>query len=396
MTHRPRIAFVWAQFGPYHADRLIAAARRFEGKADLLAVEIAEASHTYAWKPVRELDGVPRQTLFPGQRVEDIGSLRLVLRMFACLRKCDYVFMGVGYGDPAGAMLPWLLRLVGVRTVLMFDSKHDDSPRRRPLELLKRILVWPHRAAIVGGRRHIAYARSLGFRKRPVLPCCDGVSLERIRAEAGRSDGAADLPFAARDFIFVGRFVDKKNMLRLVDAFAQYCRQAGAGSHRLKLAGSGALEPAIRARIAELGIAEKVDFLGFLDSQGVSQALDRSLALVLPSTCEQWGLVVNEALALRLPAIVSQFVGARDLLVRQPHNGLVVDALDVAGLADALLWMAEDEQRWEQMRLASDALAWRGDCARLIDAVEVLVFGDDVAATNRLSELQEAVREPFD
>lgn len=396
MTRPPRIGFAWTQFGPYHADRLAALAQRFEGRADLLAVEVADASHTYAWPPVGELGGVPRRTLFPGRRVEDIGAARTLFGLFAALRRCDYVFLGIGYGELPGALLPWLLRLCGVKTVLMFDSKHDDSPRRLPLETLKRVLVWPHRAAIVGGRRHIAYARSLGFRKRPVLPGYDGVSLDRIRTEAGPSRSDRDTPFARRPFVFVGRFVDKKNVIRLIEAYGLYREAAGPAARRLTLVGSGALEGAMRQRVDQLGIADMVDFLGFLDSPGVSRALDASLALILPSTCEQWGLVVNEALALRLPVIVSQFVGARDLLVRQPRNGLVVDAYSVAEIAAAMAFVAADRERWENMRRAADALAWRGDCGRLVDAVEVLVCGPGNPPRETIAALDEAVREPFD
>ncbi|MFM5884203.1 MAG: glycosyltransferase [Novosphingobium sp.] len=396
MTRLPRIGFAWTQFGPYHADRLTALAQRFAGRADLLAVEVADASHTYAWPPVAELGGVPRRTLFPGRRVEDIGPLRTLFGLFAALRRCDYVFLGIGYGELPGALLPWLLRLCGMKTVLMFDSKHDDSPRRWPLETLKRVLVWPHRAAIVGGRRHIAYARSLGFRRRPVLPGCDVVSLDRIRAEAGAPGEHAAVPFARRPFVFVGRFVDKKNVLRLIDAYGLYRQAAGPAARRLTLVGAGALEATMRQRIDRLGIADMVDFTGFLDSPGVSRTLGASLALILPSTCEQWGLVVNEALALRLPVIVSQFVGARDLLVRQPHSGLVVDAYSVEAIAAAMAYVAADEARWESMRCAAHALAWRGDCGRLVDAVEDLVCGPDNPPRGMIAALDEAVREPFD
>jgi glycosyltransferase involved in cell wall biosynthesis len=78
---------------------------------------------------------------------------------------------------------------------------------------------------------------------------------------------------------------------------------------RLLLVGNGPLEGALRDRAAELGLGDAVVFCGFLQSTEVANLLSRALALVLVSVEEQWGLVVNEAVALGLPVIVSEYVG---------------------------------------------------------------------------------------
>jgi glycosyltransferase involved in cell wall biosynthesis len=84
----------------------------------------------------------------------------------------------------------------------------------------------------------------------------------------------------------------------------------------------------MRARIAELGLEDRVVFTGFLQEEAVAAAMDRALALVLVSIEEQWGLVVNEAVSLGLPVIVSAQAGASDLLVRNLVNGYVVQPGD--------------------------------------------------------------------
>jgi hypothetical protein len=56
-----------------------------------------------------------------------------------------------------------------------------------------------------------------------------------------------------------------------------------------------------------------IDMPGFLASGAVAGLVSGALALILISTEEQWGLVVNEAVLLGLPVIVSEQVGACDL-----------------------------------------------------------------------------------
>ncbi|MBC7492597.1 MAG: glycosyltransferase, partial [Novosphingobium sp.] len=122
-----------------------------------------------------------------------------------------------------------------------------------------------------------------------------------------------------------------------------------------------------------LGLADCVEFPGFLPAHAVSRRLADALALVLPSVEEQWGLVVNEALAFGLPVIVSHQVGSRDALVRDGVNGHVVGSDAVEQLAQAMADIAGDRGKWEAMVAASHQRAWLGDCERLADALELLI-----------------------
>jgi glycosyltransferase involved in cell wall biosynthesis len=62
----------------------------------------------------------------------------------------------------------------------------------------------------------------------------------------------------------------------------------------------------------------------------------RSEAFILPSTREEWGLVVNEAMACSVPVLVSNRVGAHFDLVEEGVNGFTFEPMDVAGLAELL------------------------------------------------------------
>ncbi|WP_295633338.1 glycosyltransferase [Novosphingobium sp.] len=367
------IGLVWAQFAAYHIDRCEAVARRFEGRATVLAVEVATTSSDYAWEPSGAITGGRKVTLFPGKSFDQLSNWQRFRGCWAELRQCDWVCIGLSYAELSTILLVVILRLSGKRMVVFSESKLDDKPRNTLGELAKRLILWPYNAAIVGATRHIAYFRMLGFRRRAVLPGYDGVGLDRVRAQGGGQLAPGGRPFEQRDFVFVGRFVDKKNLPHLVESFARYVAIAGAGARRLVLVGSGPDEPALRAMVGTLGLADQVEFPGFLPAGAVSRCLADALALVLPSVEEQWGLVVNEALAFGLPVIVSHQVGSRDALVRDGVNGHVVTSDSVEQLAQAMHDIASDRGKWEAKVAASHQRAWLGDCERLADALELLI-----------------------
>ncbi len=391
----PEVALLWSQFAAYHVDRCEAVARRLEGRAEVLAVEVASSSAAYAWEPSGKIAGARKVTLFPRQAYESIPRLKRLAAQFRALRRCRMVFIGIGYDQPDIIALSWLLWLCGGKVVLLSDSKFDDYARTLGFEVIKSLLFAPYGAAIVAGRRHMSYLRLLGFRRRTVLPGYDGVSIERIRAQAGGALAPGGSPYAARPFIYVGRFVEKKNLLELVDGFAGYAKATAAPPRRLVLVGSGPLEGAIRQRASELGITGYLDFPGFLGAQEVSRLLADALALVLVSSVEQWGLVVNEALAFGLPAIVSGPVGSRDALVRNLVNGYVLENGSIEGLARAMTSLAENEMLWRAMVEASHSRAWMGDVERLADAAETLLEPGAQPAVRQIARfLEELGQEP--
>lgn len=381
----PVIGLLWSQFAAYHADRCEAVARRLEGRATVYAVEVATTSQAYAWEPSGDIAGVIKRTLFPGRSYEDIAWPRRLAAQFHALRKCDMVCFGIPYSEPDMIVLSWLLRFCGVRTVMLTESKYDDKPRQRLAELGKSLLLRAYHAAIVGARRQADYVRFLGFGRRLVLPGYDTVSTDRVRRLAG---GDGDTPYAQRPFVFVGRFVEKKDPRTLIRAFARYANEAGQGARRLVMVGDGPLMPQLRDDAKALGVAGLVDFPGFLGASQVACQLGRALALILPSREEQWGLVVNEALAVGLPVVASSAVGATDMLVREGVNGYIVAPGDVGALAQAMEELSSGHDKWQAMAAASLARAHFGDTERFADAVELLIDPRAPLAAQKIAEFR--------
>lgn len=366
------IALVWTQFSPYHIDRIEAAAAVCGGDHQVLACEIATTSATYAWDPSGDVRGARKITLFPGQSYDRIAWPRRFLALAKALRRARTVFIGVSCAEPDIIALSWWLKLTGKRVIMMNESKFDDRPRRAGFEFLKSLVLAPYHAAIVGGPRHTDFLRYLGFRRREVIEGYDCVGLDRVRA-LGAHPPAPDGPaYAARPFVFVGRLVPKKNVLTLIDAFASYVSLAGDAARRLVIVGGGPEDAAVRERIRQAGVSALVDMPGFLQADGVAAALSGAVALILPSREEQWGLVVNEALAFHLPVIVSSNVGARDRLVHNLINGFVIEPDGVEGFARAMLALGHDEALWRRMVAESAKLQDLADAPRFAQAVATM------------------------
>jgi glycosyltransferase involved in cell wall biosynthesis len=370
----PWVALVWSQFTAYHVDRCIALARRLEGRADVLGVEVATSSRDYAvFPPSGATGGARKHTLFPGRAFEDVPRWRRLFAALSALRGARVVCIGVPYSQLEFVVLAWMLRLTGRQVVLLCDSKFDDRPRNSGFEFLKRLGLSGFSAVMVAGARGAAYFRSLGFGRRPILFGCDTVDVARIRADAAILPAPSPPDFAARDFVYVGRFVEKKNLSLLIEGFARYCQNEGDSERRLVLVGAGPLEDKLRGEAERLLPPGRVVFTGFLSGKALSGTLAGALGLVLVSHSEQWGLVINEALALGLPVIVSESPGARDLLVRDGVNGYVVETGSAEALALAMQRLGADRSAWEAMSQASLARAPLGDVANFADSVELLI-----------------------
>lgn len=360
----PRIAFAWENFGPSHLDRIEAAAAA--GHA-VTGIEFSPSSSVYQWEAGEAAGADPITLTRAG---EDIGPLRLAWRLFRAIRRCRAEAAFLCHYHEAGVFLAaMLLRLCGCRVFTMIDSKFDDYPRVLWREAVKTMLLAPYCGALVGSRRSADYLHFLGFRRRPVVGGFDRLDLARLVRLGGGEPGP---DHAERDFLIVARLVPKKNLPFALRAYAAWTTQA-AHPRRLRLVGYGELESELRELAQELGIADRVIFAGTMDSAGVAAAMRGALCLILPSTEEQYGLVVIEALALGLPVLVSANAGAVDDLVDNGVNGWIVDPHRPQALIAAMSLLDRDRETWEQAARAAAATAERGDVRHFVSGVAALL-----------------------
>ncbi len=116
--------------------------------------------------------------------------------------------------------------------------------------------------------------------------------------------------------------------------------------------GTGPLREEMMRQVERERIPE-VSFPGFQQLDALLGYYAGAGAFVHPARQEQWGLVVNEAMACGLPVLVSRTVGAAYDLVQDGVNGFRFDPEDTGGLAALLTKVAAPDFPREQFGAAS-------------------------------------------
>ena len=363
------VVFVWENLGPMHADRLDALGRALDGAPGVVALEFFEQSEVYAWEPVR--GGACRIETLMGtrRRHSQIGLAWRLLRAALRVPNADYYLCH--YERLPVFVTAVVLRLLGRRVFALFNSKFDDYPRRMSWELGKSVLLAPYHGALCGSVRSIDYLAFLGLPRAKMTTGYNTVSVDRIRLLSGAPPAPGGVPFEARDFIVVARFVPKKNLTMMIEAYALWLRRT-ARVRDLHLCGSGPLEAVLREQVAALGLGDRVHFHGFVQTEEVSRLLGRALCLILPSIEEQFGNVVIEAQATGVPVLVSRVAGAADMLIESGINGFVINPESSDGCSALMAMLSEDRDRWTSFAAASFASRRRGDVVQFVSGVEKL------------------------
>lgn len=373
------VAVLFHRFGPYHISRLNSAAREMT----IAGIEMSRTDRTYAWDRIEGGERFARHVL--SEDVETEPAWRLGARMEELLSDLAPRAVAIpGWSHPAAlAALAWCGRS-GTPAVLMSESTAFDEPRRPWKEAVKRRLVARFGSALVGGQPHRRYLVELGMAPERVRDGYDVVDTDHFAAEADRvRRNAAEerrrrgLP--ERYFLASARFIRKKNLPFLIEAFAGYRHSAGPGAWDLVLLGDGEERPRLGAAIARYGLDGAVHLPGFRQYADLSAFYALAGAFVHASTTEQWGLVVNEAMAAGLPVLVSRQCGCVEDLINEGENGYGFDPFDVEALTRLLRHVASDACDRAAMAAAGRAriAAWRPErfAAGLRQAVEIAALG---------------------
>jgi glycosyltransferase involved in cell wall biosynthesis len=366
-------AFVWNNFGPYHADRLERLGSWFAGEKLIVGIEIAGSVGMYSWASPPSATGTKHVTLFPNRVFERVPRVRIFSSLLSTLLRVGArdVFL-CHYERVEIFAVAMCLRALGRRVYLMIDSKFDDKIRTLRRELIKSVFFLPYNGGLVSGRRSANYLKFFGFKASRIFAGYDTVSIERLRQLATTAMAAGPITFQTRHFVIVARLVPNKNVGMAIRAYARYCSQAGEVTRELHIYGVGPLEDDLRKLANELNLAG-VKFFGFVQNPSLAPALSAALALILPSSAEQWGLVINEALALGIPILCSDNVGARDTLVRVGVNGYVFEPDNEQGLGHLMLRLSTDRLEWQRLSAGATVIAPQGDVDSFCKGVEGLL-----------------------
>lgn len=235
------------------------------------------------------------------------------------------------------ARLARVPRVVGTFHV---DSSYDldrirSGFRYRALEHLSNHSL--HRAIAVSESTRKDWARRTHLPPGRIVTIPNGVDLEWFRPTQSPEQARAALGLDT-DRMWVGgvgRLDDAKGFADLIAAVASIAGRVPALS--LVIAGTGPLRDPLGRLASELGVGDRVHFLGFRhDVRTVYEAID---LFAFPSLCEAIGYALLEAMAMHRPAIGTAVGGVPEVIV-EGETGLLVPPKDPESLARALLTLA--------------------------------------------------------
>jgi glycosyltransferase involved in cell wall biosynthesis len=340
-----KVLFFLRRIGPYHHARFQAATSYLQ----LITVETRPGSEEYPW--TFHPDGKYKATKFPisGDREKGVRRSTLFSLTSELIRQhMPTVIVTTGWADPEYHAVALEARKRRIPIIVISDSRYEDEQRNWYKEFIKKLILKSYAAALVAGESSRNYLVKLGFNSKAIFQPWDVVDNHywaKIKAAA----------YQDLEFLCISRFIPKKNLFRLLNAYADYLKEGGR--RKLTIVGDGELSGAVQDYVRRQGMAKFVTLPGFKQYEELPAYMEKGFCLILPSITDQWGLVVNEAMAAGLPVLVSHNCGCAADLVKNGKNGFTFDPLNVEAITSKLLESDSiDQSRWQKM----------SDCSRQV------------------------------
>ena len=179
-----------------------------------------------------------------------------------------------------------------------------------------------------------------------------GIKLSRFGFEARQPPASGE----AVRLLFVGRMTEKKGLSYVMEALALVL--ARGRTCTLRVIGDGPLLPRMRAHCENLGLTDRVVFVGARTHDEIAQAMAEAHVLLAPSiraaSGDEEGIpnVVKEAMATGIPVISTWHSGIPEL-IDHGVSGLLAPERDAAALAASLEELLDHPERWPMLQEAA-------------------------------------------
>jgi len=317
-----RVLWHWITMGPYHLARMGAVAR--QPGIELTVVEDCSLDD-HCWVRDESESQLRVLTIAKGIPYADCDR-RAIARRFGRILETEQphaIVDGLGDIHCLGRVFTYIKSHPKPKLYLWSETTAWDRRRLWWREWAKRLLFAQYDGAFVAGTQHRLYLESLGFAPDRVVVVGGCVDNEFFRHRAfgvrRRQEDRGRIGTSKPYFVFVGRLIPEKNLRGLILEYSRY-RQSTRSPWDLVIVGSGPQEPELR-ELAQTHCPEGVIFAGLKQTDELVIFYAWAGCLVLPSTSEPWGLVVNEAIASGVPVIVSDRCGSAHELVRHGQTG---------------------------------------------------------------------------
>ena len=312
-----KIIIVLRNIGPYHQSRFESIVN---SNLDVYAFETRPQSQEYLWSSLNSCKY--KIIKFPKSiyTEKDITNREIdaFYKKNISLIKPDAI-VSVGWADRSYQRLLIYANSKNIPCLVVSDSiiKKEKNKRRFFLkEFLKKIILRGYSSAFVAGKESKEYLIKLGFKEEKIFYPWDVVDNIFFEKYTSKSNKSGD-----KYFLCVSRLLERKNLFNLIKSFSSYHKKGGLWG--LKIIGSGNLYLKLKKYADKIIGHEKIEIINWLQIYDLVDYYKNASAFILPSYFDNWGLVVNEAIASGLPCIVSQNCGCAVDLIKNEETGFV-------------------------------------------------------------------------
>ncbi len=340
-----KVAFLVSNVVPYHHARYDCFARLKDIEATMVQVTSRDSFKSLEFHP--ESPNYRLHTLYPGRPFREISIRELYKKCLEYLRRYPQdVVCASGWGGPHGIALIAAANKMKIPVVVFSESNEFDFARNRLKEFIKKFTVRCCSAGLAGGTVQKEYLVKLGMSPEKIEFGHNVVSVDHFFCP--------DPETPREKFFFAcARLEPKKNHFNLLRGYLEYRRKVDT-PWQIKIAGDGFLRKDLEKLCTDHGLEPSNILPGSQTYDKLPKLYREAGAFIHPSLTEQWGLVVNEAMAAACPILVSRRCGCAPDLVKENVNGFLFDPNSVTEIAEAMLKIHNmDESRLRAMRLAS-------------------------------------------
>jgi glycosyltransferase involved in cell wall biosynthesis len=225
-----------------------------------------------------------------------------------------------GYSEIGTIFVLIYAKIFNIKTLMTNESIHSNrlhkpSISKCIIKSFKNFIIQLTDGFLSYGIKSNDYLFRFRISKRRILSFLN--SFDRSKFHSDNSQVIkSTLPY----ILFVGRLSEEKNLTSLIELARLFVKDSL--SYRIKIIGEGDEYNNLNSLISKENLP--IDLEGAKNWNQLDAIYKSSIAFILPSLIETWGMVANEALEMGIPVICSSACGCADDLVINEVNGLVL------------------------------------------------------------------------
>jgi len=356
------VCIIWQQYGPYHISRLEAVREKLPSK-DVFGIEISSNTKTYGW--IRSKSCINYvHSLLNSEVAERVSFIRVFFKALVIFRQRGVQLAFIpSYWPSSSVAFILAAKITGSKIIMMNDS-HAHTSRATGLKaFIKKRLVLMFDGALVAGHPHQEYFSKLGMPINNIVLGYDVVNNEHFISKSrynklNKSSLTIKYGLPKKYILNVGRMVEKKNLSILIEAYKIMRLNIPNIYPKLVFVGDGVCKDELvnlclkysmniwQEEYNSVNLDKDIDvyFYNFKQIEELTIFYSLASIFVLPSKYEEWGLVVNEAMASGIPVVVSETAGCAYDLVQNYITGIKFNPLNADELEQHLTNLVCNEE----------------------------------------------------